>query len=209
MRQDNRNKQQNDKLKDQYRINERIRVREVRVVGDDVEAGVYSTQEALRMAESKGLDLVEISPNAAPPVCRITDYQKFLYQQKKRQKEQKAKSVKVVVKEIRFGPQTDDHDYNFKLKHAKSFLEEGAKVKAYVFFKGRSILFKEQGEVLLLRFANDLEDYGRVEQLPVLEGKRMIIMLTPKKVAAAKPAKSVAPKTDSPKAASAENKSEE
>lgn len=209
MRQDNRNKQQNDKLKDQYRINERIRVREVRVVGDDVEAGVYPTQEALRMAEAQGLDLVEISPNAAPPVCRITDYQKFLYQQKKRQKEQKAKSVKVVVKEIRFGPQTDDHDYNFKLKHAKSFLEEGAKVKAYVFFKGRSILFKEQGEVLLLRFANDLEDYGRVEQLPVLEGKRMIIMLTPKKAAAAKPAKPSAPKTDSPKAASAENKSEE
>ena len=209
MRQDNRNKQQNDKLKDQYRINERIRVREVRVVGDDVEAGVYPTQEALRMAEAQGLDLVEISPNAAHPVCRITDYQKFLYQQKKRQKEQKAKSVKVVVKEIRFGPQTDDHDYNFKLKHAKSFLEEGAKVKAYVFFKGRSILFKEQGEVLLLRFANDLEDYGRVEQLPVLEGKRMIIMLTPKKAAAAKPAKPAAPKADSPKAASAENKSEE
>lgn len=209
MRQDNRNKQQNDKLKDQYRINERIRVREVRVVGDDVEAGVYPTQEALRMAEAQGLDLVEISPNAAPPVCRITDYQKFLYQQKKRQKEQKAKSVKVVVKEIRFGPQTDDHDYNFKLKHAKSFLEEGAKVKAYVFFKGRSILFKEQGEVLLLRFANDLEDYGRVEQLPVLEGKRMIIMLTPKKAAAAKPAKPAAPKAAAPKAASAENKSEE
>lgn len=139
-----------------------------------------------------GLDLVEISPNAAPPVCRVTDYQKFLYQQKKRQKEQKAKSVKVVVKEIRFGPQTDDHDYNFKLKHAKGFLEEGAKVKAYVFFKGRSILFKEQGEVLLLRFANDLEDYGKVEQLPVLEGKRMIIMLTPKKAGA--PAATATPK---------------
>ncbi|MCD7976910.1 MAG: translation initiation factor IF-3 [Tannerellaceae bacterium] len=172
-----------DNLKDQYRINERIRVREVRLVGDDVEPGVYSTSEALRMAQDQGLDLVEISPNAASPVCRITDFQKFLYQQKKRQKEQKAKSVKVIVKEIRFGPQTDDHDYNFKLKHAKGFLEEGAKVKAYVFFKGRSILFKEQGEVLLLRFANDLEDYGKVEQLPVLEGKRMIIMLSPKKVA--------------------------
>ena len=144
------------------------------------------------MAEDQGLDLVEISPNAAPPVCKITDYQKFLYQQKKRQKEQKAKSVKVVVKEIRFGPQTDDHDYNFKLKHAKGFLEEGSKVKAYVFFKGRSILFKEQGEVLLLRFANDLEDYGKVEQLPVLEGKRMIIMLTPKKAGA--PATAAAPK---------------
>ena len=175
----------NDNLKEQYRINERIRVREVRLVGDNVEQGVFPTSQALRIAEDLGLDLVEISPNAAPPVCKVTDYQKFLYQQKKRQKEQKAKSVKVVVKEIRFGPQTDDHDYDFKLKHAKGFLEEGAKVKAYVFFKGRSILFKEQGEVLLLRFANDLEDYGKVEQLPVLEGKRMIIMLTPKKAAAA------------------------
>jgi translation initiation factor IF-3 len=131
------------------------------------------------MAEDMGYDLVEISSNTVPPVCKIIDYQKFLYQQKKRQKEQKAKTVKVVVKEIRFGPQTDDHDYNFKLRHAKDFLEEGAKVKAYVFFKGRSILFKEQGEVLLLRFANDLEEYGKVEQMPVLEGKRMIIMLAP------------------------------
>lgn len=170
-----------DNSKEQYRINERIRVREVRLVGDNVEQGVYPTSKALKIAEDQGLDLVEISPNAAPPVCRVIDYQKFLYQQKKRQKEQKAKSVKVVVKEIRFGPQTDDHDYAFKLKHAKGFLEEGAKVKAYVFFKGRSILFKEQGEVLLLRFANDLEDYGRVEQMPLLEGKRMIIVLTPKK----------------------------
>ena len=170
-----------DNSKEQYRINERIRVREVRLVGDNVEQGVYPTSQALKIAEDQGLDLVDISPNAAPPVCRVIDYQKFLYQQKKRQKEQKAKSVKVVVKEIRFGPQTDDHDYAFKLKHAKGFLEEGAKVKAYVFFKGRSILFKEQGEVLLLRFANDLEDYGRVEQMPLLEGKRMIIVLTPKK----------------------------
>ena len=170
-----------DNSKEPYRINERIRVREVRLVGDNVEQGVYPTSQALKIAEDQGLDLVEISPNAAPPVCRVIDYQKFLYQQKKRQKEQKAKSVKVVVKEIRFGPQTDDHDYAFKLKHAKGFLEEGAKVKAYVFFKGRSILFKEQGEVLLLRFANDLEDYGRVEQMPLLEGKRMIIVLTPKK----------------------------
>ena len=170
-----------DNSKEQYRINERIRVREVRLVGDNVEQGVYPTSQALKIAEDQGLDLVEISPNAAPPVCRVIDYQKFLYQQKKRQIEQKAKSVKVVVKEIRFGPQTDDHDYAFKLKHAKGFLEEGAKVKAYVFFKGRSILFKEQGEVLLLRFANDLEDYGRVEQMPLLEGKRMIIVLTPKK----------------------------
>lgn len=171
----------NTQSREQHRINERIRVPEVRLVGDNVEQGIYSTKEALRIAESQELDLVEISPTAAPPVCRIIDYQKFLYQQKKRQKEQKAKTVKVVVKEIRFGPQTDDHDYNFKLKHAKSFLESGAKVKAFVFFRGRSILFKEQGELLLLRFANDLEDYARVEQLPVLEGKRMIIMLSPKK----------------------------
>jgi translation initiation factor IF-3 len=184
----------NDSLKEQYRINERIRVREVRLVGDNVEQGVFPISQALKIAEDQGLDLVEISPNAAPPVCRVIDYQKFLYQQKKRQKEQKAKSVKVVVKEIRFGPQTDDHDYNFKLKHAKGFLEEGSKVKAYVFFKGRSILFKEQGEVLLLRFANDLEDYGKVEQLPVLEGKRMIIMLTPKKSTAAPSAPSSNPK---------------
>ena len=194
----------NDSLKEQYRINERIRVREVRLVGDNVEQGVYPTSQALKMAEDQGLDLVEISPNAAPPVCRITDYQKFLYQQKKRQKEQKAKSVKVIVKEIRFGPQTDDHDYNFKLKHAKGFLEEGAKVKAYVFFKGRSILFKEQGEVLLLRFANDLEDYAKVDQMPILEGKRMTIQLSPKKKEV--PKKPVAPKSaDAPKAAPAES----
>ncbi|MCD8287283.1 MAG: translation initiation factor IF-3, partial [Porphyromonadaceae bacterium] len=161
----------------QHAVNERIRAREVRLVGDNVEQGVYSIHDALRLAEEQELDLVEISPNAVPPVCRIIDYQKFLYQQKKRTKEQKAKSTKVVVKEIRFGPQTDDHDYDFKLKHAKGFLEEGAKVKAYVFFKGRSILFKEQGEVLLLRFANDLEDYAKVEQMPLLEGKRMIVLL--------------------------------
>ena len=128
------------------------------------------------MAEEQELDLVEISPTAQPPVCKILDYQKFLYQQKKRQKEQKAKATKVVVKEIRFGPQTDDHDYNFKLKHAIGFLQEGAKVKAYVFFKGRSILFKEQGEVLLLRFANDLEEYGKVDQMPLLEGKRLSLI---------------------------------
>ncbi|MDR3266729.1 MAG: translation initiation factor IF-3 [Tannerella sp.] len=172
MRED-RNKEQ------QYRINERIRVPEVRLVGDNITIGVYPTSKALQMAEDMGFDLVEISPTAIPPVCKIIDYQKFLYQQKKRLKEQKAKAVKVVVKEIRFGPQTDDHDYNFKLRHAKEFLGEGAKVKAYVYFKGRSILFKEQGEVLLLRFASDLEEYGRVEQMPVLEGKRMIIMLSP------------------------------
>ena len=162
-------------------INEHIRAREVRLVGDNVTVGIYSIHEALKIAEDLELDLVEISPNAEPPVCKVLDYQKYLYQQKKKAKEIKAKSTKIVVKEIRFGPQTDDHDYNFKLKHAIGFLQEGAKVKAYVFFKGRSILFKEQGEVLLLRFANDLEDYGMVEQMPVLEGKRMIIMLSPKK----------------------------
>ena len=144
----------NDSLKEQYRINERIRVREVRLVGDNIETGVYPIAQALKIAEEQGMDLVEISPNAAPPVCRITDSQKFLYQQKKRQKEQKAKSVKVIVKEIRFGPQTDDHDFNFKLKHAIGFLQEGAKVRAYVFFKGRSILFKDQGADLLERFVN-------------------------------------------------------
>ena len=169
--------------KDQHAINERIRAREVRLVGDNVTQGVYTIQQALAIADEQGLDLIEISPNAQPPVCRVLDYQKFLYQQRKRLKEQKAKSTKVVVKEIRFGPQTDDHDYNFKLKHAIGFLQEGAKVKAYVFFKGRSILFKEQGEVLLLRFANDLEDLGKVEMMPVLEGKRMTIMITPLKAA--------------------------
>lgn len=166
-----------------YNINERIHAKEVRLVGDNVENGIVSLQQALKLADEMELDLVEISPTAQPPVCKILDYSKFLYQQKKRQKEQKAKATKVVVKEIRFGPQTDDHDYNFKLKHAQSFLQEGSKVKAYVFFKGRSILFKEQGEVLLLRFANDLEELGKVEQMPVLEGKRMTIMLSPKKKA--------------------------
>lgn len=176
----------NEKIKNNYRINEQIRSREVRLVGDDVESTVMPTHKAIQLAEQKGADLVEISPNAQPPVCRLIDYSKFLYQQKKRQKELKAKQVKIEVKEIRFGPQTDEHDYNFKLKHAKDFLTEGDKVKAYVFFRGRSILFKEQGEVLLLRFANDLEEYGKVEQMPVLEGKRMIIFIAPKKVAAPK-----------------------
>lgn len=180
MRQQQRQGGRNEN-KDQHRINNHIRAREVRLVGDNVEQGVYSLQEALRIADEMELDLIEISPNAEPPVCKILDYQKYLYQQKKRQKEQKAKAAKIVVKEIRFGPQTDDHDYNFKLKHAVEFLKEGAKVKAYVFFKGRSILFKEQGEVLLLRFVNDLEEYGKAENMPVLEGKRMIIMITPKK----------------------------
>ena len=172
----------NDNIKNQYRVNEQIRVREVRIVGDG-ESMVVPTRQALDMARDQGVDLVEISPNANPPVCRLIDYSKFLYQQKKRQKEMKAKQVKVEVKEIRFGPQTDDHDYNFKLKHAQGFLSDGDKVKAYVFFRGRSILFKEQGEVLLLRFAQDLEDYGKVESMPVLEGKRMTMFIAPKKVA--------------------------
>ena len=176
----------NEKIKNNYRINEQIRSREVRLVGDDVESTVMPTHKAIQLAEQKGVDLVEISPNAQPPVCRLIDYTKIIYQQKKRQKELKAKQVKIEVKEIRFGPQTDEHDYNFKLKHAKDFLTEGDKVKAYVFFRGRSILFKEQGEVLLLRFANDLEEYGKVEQMPVLEGKRMIIFIAPKKVAVPK-----------------------
>ena len=170
----------NDKIKNQYRVNEQIRVREVRIVGDNGST-VMPTRDALNMAREQGVDLVEISPNANPPVCRLIDYSKFLYQQKKRQKEMKAKQGKVEVKEIRFGPQTDEHDYQFKLKHAKEFLEEGNKVRAYVFFRGRSILFKEQGEVLLLRFANDLEEWGKVESMPSLEGKKMFLYLAPKK----------------------------
>ena len=175
----------NEKMKFQYRINEQIRVREVRIVGDNG-SSVMPTREALDIARNQGVDLVEISPNANPPVCRLIDYSKFLYQQKKRQKEMKAKQVKVEVKEIRFGPQTDEHDYQFKLKHAMEFLQEGNKVRAYVFFRGRSILFKEQGEVLLLRFANDLEEYAKVEQLPRLEGKKMFLFLAPKKAGVAK-----------------------
>ena len=154
---------------------------EVRLVGDNVEPGIYNIKDAIRIADEQELDLVEISPSAVPPVCKVIDYSKFLYQLKKKEKEQKQKAAKVVVKEIRFGPQTDDHDYNFKLKHAQNFLSEGSKLKAYVFFTGRSIMFKEQGEVLLLRFANDLEEYGKVDQMPVLEGKRMTILMSPKK----------------------------
>ena len=164
------------------RINDRIRgVHQVRLVGDNVEQGIYPFQTALRMADEQNLDLVEISPNADPPVCRILDYQKFLYQKKRKEKEAKANSKKMEVKEIRFGPQTDDHDYNFKLKHAQEFLKEGNKVKAYVFFRGRSILFKEQGELLLARFANDLAEFGKPDAMPTLEGKRMILNLSPKK----------------------------
>lgn len=196
--------------KDQYATNEQIRAREVRLVGDNVEPGIYPLQKALRIARDQELDLVEISPTAEPPVCRVLDYQKFLYQQKKKQKEQKAKATKVVVKEIRFGPQTDDHDYNFKLKHARGFLQEGSKVKAYVFFRGRSILFKEQGEVLLLRFANDLEDLGKVEMMPVLEGKRMTIMLTPLKPKSVKKEQKPSDKSDAETApASSESDSKE
>ena len=175
----------NDKIKNQYRVNDQIRVREVRIVGDNGST-VVPTRDALNMAREQGVDLVEISPNANPPVCRLIDYSKFLYQQKKRAKEMKAKQVKVEVKEIRFGPQTDEHDYQFKLKHAKEFLEEGNKVRAYVFFRGRSILFKEQGEVLLLRFANDLEECGQVESMPSLEGKKMFLYLAPKKAGSQK-----------------------
>ena len=175
----------NERIKNQYRVNEQIRAKEVRIVNEGGST-VVPTRQALDMARSQGVDLVEISPNAQPPVCRIIDYSKFLYQQKKHAKEMKAKQVKVEVKEIRFGPQTDEHDYNFKLKHAKEFLDAGNKVRAYVFFRGRSILFKEQGEVLLLRFANDLEEYGKVEQMPALEGKKMFLYIAPKKTGVVK-----------------------
>lgn len=151
------------------------------MVGEGIEQGVYPIARALEIAKEAGLDLVEISPNAEPPVCKVVDYKKFLYDQKKKQKELKAKAQKTVIKEIRFGPQTDEHDFNFKKNHAMKFLQEGSKVKAFVFFKGRSILFKEQGEILLLRFANELEDYGKAEQLPLLEGKKMIMVIAPKK----------------------------
>lgn len=170
----------NDNMKFQFRVNEQIHARDVRVVGDEG-SEVMPTKKALDLARRQGVDLVEISPNAQPPVCRLIDYSKFIYQQKKRQKEMKQKQVKQEIKEIRFGPQTDEHDYQFKLKHAREFLEEGNKVRAYVFFRGRSILFKEQGEVLLLRFANDLEEWGKVEQMPKLDGKRMFLYLSPKK----------------------------
>ena len=153
----------------------------MRLVGDNVEPAVMNTRDAIQLAREMELDLVEISPKADPPVCRIIEYKKFLYDQKKKQKEIKAKQQKVVVKEIRFGPNTDDHDFQFKLKHAKKFLQEGSKLKAYVFFRGRTIVFKERGEILLLKFAQELEEYGTVEQLPKLEGKRMTVMFNPKK----------------------------
>ena len=166
---------------DPHKINEKITAHEVRLVGDNVEVGVYPLSKALAIADNLGLDLVEISPNAAPPVCKILEYKKFLYEQKKREKVLKAKTTKVVVKEIRFGPNTDEHDYEFKKKHAEKFLLDGAKLKAFVFFKGRSIVFKEKGQILLLRLAQDLEEIGRVEQMPTLEGKKMIMFITPKK----------------------------
>ena len=169
------------KQQGEHRINNQITAPQVRVVSDELEgAQVMSIKEALLLADQMEMDLIEISPKADPPVCRIADYQKFIYQQNKKAKEIKAKQAKVVIKEIRFGPQTDDHDYNFKLRHAQNFLQEGAKVKAYVFFRGRSIVFSEQGQILLLRFATDLEEYGKVEMMPKLEGKRMTMMLAPK-----------------------------
>ncbi|MCF8416551.1 MAG: translation initiation factor IF-3 [Crocinitomicaceae bacterium] len=167
--------------KEEHRINEKIIAREIRLVIEGQEPMVVSTSEAIKMADEQELDLVEISPNAVPPVCKIMDYRKFLYNQKRKQKELKAKQSKIVLKEVRFGPNTDDHDFNFKLAHARKFLEEGSKVKAYVFFRGRTIVFKDRGEILLLKFAQELSDIGAVEQLPKLEGKRMIIMINPKK----------------------------
>src|SRR6186997_2651710 len=163
-----------------YKVNEKIRAAKVRVVGENIQSAVYNLKEAIELAKAEGLDLVEISPNADPPVCKIVDYSKFKYEQKKKQKEIKSKALKVVLKEIRFGPNTDEHDFNFKLKHAQNFLKEGAKVKATVFFAGCSIVYKERGEILLLKFAQGLEDYGKVEQLPKLEGKRMGMIVMPK-----------------------------
>jgi translation initiation factor IF-3 len=165
----------------EHRINNEITAQEVRLVGENIEQGVYNVREALRMAQEQEVDLVEISPNAVPPVCRVVDYKKFLYDQKKRQKEIKAKQTNVETKEIRFGPNTDEHDFQFKLKHAINFLKEGSKVRSYVFFKGRTIVFKERGEVLLLRFIQELAEYGVPEALPKLEGKKMFVMINPKK----------------------------
>ena len=165
----------------EHRINKFIIADEIRLVGEGIEQGVYATSKALAIANEKGLDLVEISPKAKPPVCKIIDYKKFLYDQKKKQKLIKANASKTVIKEIRFGPNTEEHDLNFKTKHALKFLEEGAKVKAFVFFRGRSIVFKEKGEILLLKFAQALEEHGIVEQMPKLEGKRMTIFIAPKK----------------------------
>ncbi|MEE4256491.1 MAG: translation initiation factor IF-3 [Bacteroidales bacterium] len=165
----------------EHNINKDIKAPVVRVVGENIEPGIFNIKDAIELAEEQGLDLVEISPKASPPVCKIVDYKKFLYERKKKQKEIKAKTAKVVVKEIRLGPNIDEHDFNFKLKHAVKFLQDGAKVKVDVFFKGRMIIYKEKGEVVLLRFAQELEEYGKVERLPKLEGKRMIMIIAPKK----------------------------
>ncbi len=181
MRKDNRRPFVKKEDNDQHRINGKITAREIRLVIEGEEPKVISTAEALKMAEEEEMDLVEISPNAVPPVCKIMDYRKFLYNQKRKQKELKAKQSKVVLKEIRFGPNTDDHDFQFKLKHAKQFLQEGSKLKAYVFFRGRTIVFKERGEILLLNFIQELSEFGTPEQMPKLEGKRMIVMINPKK----------------------------
>ncbi|MTI32775.1 translation initiation factor IF-3 [Cytophagales bacterium RKSG123] len=168
------------RVEEPYKVNRKITASEVRLVGDNVEVGIYRLDNALKIAQEQNLDLVEISPKADPPVCKVIDYSKFKYEQKKKQKEIKAKAQKTVIKEIRFGPNTDDHDFNFKLKHAQNFLKDGSKVKAYVHFVGRTIVFKERGEILLLKFAQALEEYAKVEQLPKLEGKRMFLFLAPK-----------------------------
>jgi len=168
-------------MENPHKINREIAAPVVRVVGENVEPGIFNIKEAREIAENLDLDLVEISPTANPPVCKVIDYKKFLYELKKKQKEIKAKTAKIVVKEIRLGPNTDEHDFNFKLNHAKKFLEDGAKVKVDVFFKGRSIIYKDKGEIILLKFAQELEEYGKVERLPKLEGKRMIMIITPKK----------------------------
>ena len=185
-------------VEEPFKINQKITAREVRLVGDNVEQGVYPTDQARKMAQDQNLDLVEISPTATPPVCRVIDYSKFKYEQKKKTRELKAKQTKVVIKEIRFGPNTDDHDFEFKLKHAREFLKEGAKIKSYVHFVGRSIVFKERGEILLLKFAQALEDLAKVEQLPKLEGKRMFLYLAPKAAVVAKPVLKPASASDKP-----------
>lgn len=190
-------------VEEPFKINQKITAREVRLVGDNVEQGVYPIDQARRMAQDQNLDLVEISPTATPPVCRVIDYSKFKYEQKKKTRELKAKQTKVVLKEIRFGPNTDEHDFAFKVKHAQEFLREGAKIKSYVHFVGRSIVFKERGEILLLKFAQALEDLAKVEQLPKLEGKRMFLYLAPK---AAVVAKAAAKPVDKPAGEKAEKK---
>jgi len=181
MRKDNRRPFVRKEDNDQHKINGKITAREIRLVVEGEEPQVMSTYDAIKLAEEQEMDLVEISPNAVPPVCKIMDYRKFLYNQKRKQKELKAKQSKVILKEIRFGPNTDDHDFQFKLAHARKFLEEGSKVKAYVFFRGRTIVFKDRGEILLLKFVQELSDLGALEQMPKLEGKRMIVMINPKK----------------------------